>query len=82
MKSTKRQLIQEAIKCGLEVLNVELSGGDHYRLRLKNAHGVEANFIAPNSCSDNRRATLNRESVYRRFAKGSFNPVMQRGGHQ
>lgn len=74
MKSTQRSLINLAKRFNLEVIRFDHTGGAHYRLRLKNSLGEEAFFIFANSCSDNRRAVRNNESILRRFAEGTFDP--------
>lgn len=74
MKSNHRDLINLAKRMQLEVVGLEMTGGDHYRMRLKNTHGTEAFFVFANSCSDNKRAHKNNESLLRRFAEGLYDP--------
>ena len=78
MRAAQRDAIRLANNCGLEVLTFEHTGGDHYKLRLQNKAGNTAVFVLSNSCSD-ARAKAKNQSLFRRFADGTFNPVKQRG---
>lgn len=79
MKATQRDAIRLAKSFGLEVLDLCHTGGDHYKLSVKNKLGDTAFFVMSNSVSDKRHATKNNQSLFRRFADGTFNPVKQRG---
>lgn len=81
MKATQRDAIKLAERYGLEVLGFEHTGSTHYKLNLKNKDGSTAFFVMSNSCSD-ARAKAKNQSLFRRFADGSFNPVKQRGEKQ
>lgn len=74
MKAYQREAIKTAKGLGLEVLALEQTGGDHYRLRVKNSFGVVAFFIMANTCSDKRHAQRNNQSLLRRFSEGTFDP--------
>ncbi|MBU3577546.1 hypothetical protein [Polynucleobacter sp. UK-Kesae-W10] len=78
MKSGQRDAMQMARKEGLEVLSVEITGGTHYKLNVKNKSGDVAFFILGSTSSD-IRALRKRESLFRRFAKGTFNPITKHG---
>lgn len=79
MKSTQRDAIKLAQRFGLEVISLSKTGGDHYKLNLKNKDGRTAFFVMASTASDKTHATKNNESLFRRFADGTFNPVKDRG---
>jgi hypothetical protein len=79
MRSTQRDAIKLAQRFGLEVLSLSQTGGDHYKLNLRNSQGSTAFFVMSNTASDKRHATKNNKSLFRRFADGTFNPVKERG---
>lgn len=74
MKQTKREAIRLAEKFGLKVNHLTETGGDHYKLNVTNKMGKTAFFVISNTCSDYRAVRKN-ESLFRRFADGTFNPV-------
>lgn len=81
MRASQRDAVKLAEKHGLTVEGVELTGGNHYKMNVKNSHGQKAFFILSNTASD-WRVDKKRSSLFRRFAEGSFNPADRKGGHQ
>lgn len=79
MKATQRQIIDLAKKAGLTVLDLSQTGGDHFKLSVQNSIGSKAFFVFANTCSDNKHASKNNQSLLRRFAAGIYNPVKPRG---
>jgi hypothetical protein len=78
MRASQRSAIRLAESFGLKVHSFEHTGGDHYRLSVENKQGSKAFFVMSNTCSDYRAQRKN-ESLFRRFADGTFNPVKARG---
>lgn len=70
MNSRQANIIAMAKRLNLDVLDVEITGGSHYRMRLQNSLGMRAFFIFAYSTSDKARADKNNTAKLRRFAEG------------
>ncbi len=77
MKAIQRNIINLAKRFSLEVIDFKQTGGDHYKMQLRNALGMQAFFIFANSTSDKARAEKNNAAKLRRFAEGQ-DPRTQR----
>lgn len=70
MNSRQSNIITMAKRMNLDVLDLEITGGNHYRIRVVNSLGMRAFFIFANSTSDKARAEKNNLAKLRRFAEG------------
>lgn len=65
MNSTKRSLMRVFEDLGLEVVNTEMTGSNHYKFTTINSNGETRFFIAPNTPSDHRSMLNFRAEVKR-----------------
>lgn len=68
------RIVQDA---GLQLVSQDRAGSNHIRIRVQRPDGHVATFILPSSPSD-CRALKNESARLRRFARGDFNPIMER----
>lgn len=68
------QLIAAA---GLTVVSVDVPRSGHVKARVQRADGHTALFVFAGSPSD-KRASMNNLCRLKRFARGDFNPILER----
>lgn len=67
MKKTRRDISKMVEAEGLTLCDLSVTGNCHYCALVRNQRGIERKFFLSFTASD-RRADLNRRSLFRRFA--------------
>lgn len=62
---------------GLRLVSLDLARAGHPHARVARQDGLEATFVLPGSPSD-KRSLANLSSLLRRFARGVYNPILER----
>lgn len=77
MTLSRRDIAKLIEPTGLALVGLDRPRSSHYHLTLRRADGVAAMFILPSTPSD-WRGLKNKVAELKRFARGDYNPIMQR----